>query len=202
MVEPSDGEKKPKRSYMDRRPQPRTDNTSRIVGLAIVTVAVLGLMVGGFWSLLSGTGFVDRDEIVPAAEEQDQSAAEPAPAPAEPPADEAPAEPGEVVIEDIPAPAAPASNELANNDWLLSPYAIIKDDNQLVVTGTLKNRSPEARSAIMRVFVYVNGSHVATGVGEVRDVGPNASVEVSLPSGAEWAPGNKVLLVWPEDITG
>lgn len=180
---------------VDRRPPAPSDNSSRLVGLAIVTVAVLGLMAGGFWSLVSGEGLLNRTET------QETVAEAPAPGPEAAPAEPAPAEaPAPAPAPDVAPPPAPPKNELRVNDWLLSPYAIVQENGKLIVTGTLENRSDVTRSTLMRVFVYVDGNWVATGTGEIRDVPPGESVEVSLPSGSDWTAGNKVLLVSPSDL--
>ncbi len=175
--------------YVDRRPPAATDNSSRFAVAAVVTCAVIGLMVAAFWAM-AATQPVVESAPPPASEEP----TEPDPV-AEPEPEPAPEPPPEVVI-----PPAPASNQLSSNEWLLSPYAIVREGGNLTVTGTVQNLAAAQRSATLRVFVYVGGFHVATGAGEVRDVAGGGRVEVSLPSGIPWTAGNKVLLVTAEDL--
>ena len=68
-----------------------------------------------------------------------------------------------------------------------------------IVTGTLQNLSDTARSTTVTVYVYVSGQLIATASGQAADVAAGDSVQVSLPSGVAWQPGDKVLLVVAQD---
>lgn len=174
--------------YVDRRPPPANDNSGRLLGLGAVTFVVIGIMAALFWVLAANdSGRAPRE--LTASPAPSATPAEPAPAPTPTPT------PTQVEV-----PPAPAKNELSSNEWLLSPYAIVQENGNLVVTGTVQNLAAPARSATMRVFVYVDGNPVATAVGEVRDVQGGGSLEVSLPSDTAWTAGNKVLLVSAVDL--
>jgi hypothetical protein len=172
------------RGSVDRRPTAPHDNSSRLIGLAIVTVVTLGLMVGWFWSAV-GNG--------------DELAVAPAPAPSAAPApDPAPVEDGgsaALAPTPVATPPAPGSNQLRSRDWLLSPYAVVSNDGELVITGTLTNLGNDEDSARVRVFVYAQGNPVALATGEVLQVPADTGVEVTLPSGSNWVGGSKVLLL-------
>lgn len=158
---------------------------------AVATVTVLIVMSTIFWALAHTEPAPDT-----AATQADAVASsEPTPVPT--PTPEPTPEPTQAAAE---APPAPASNVLSSNDWLLSPYAIIREQGDVVVTGTLKNKGTDARSASIRVYVYGSGALIGTGKGQVRDVAAGESLEVSLPTDSAWVAGDKVLLVEVTDI--
>lgn len=180
-----------RRTRVDRRPVPPHDNSSRIIGLAIVTVVTLGLMLGWFWASVGERGLLADEPSAPAPAPQ---------APAEPP----PAGEGADASAQAPAapqtPEAPISNQLRSRDWLLSPYALVNDDGQLLITGTLTNVSDNTASARVTVFVYAGGTPIASASGEVLEVESSGSAEIELPSGSPWVAGSKVLLVQAEPL--
>lgn len=176
----------------DRRPAPSHDNRPKLIAAAVATGTVLVVMSTFFWAM----AHTDPNSAITAVPPAVTASPEPSPAATAEPAPEPTPTPTAVET-----PPAPTSNELTSNDWVLSPYAVIREQGNLVVTGTLQNLAAADRSATIRVFVYVSGSPVAVGVGEVRDVPAGQSVEVALPSGAAWTAGNKVLLVQAEDIS-
>lgn len=176
---------------VDRRPAPAHNNRPKLFAVAVATGTVLVVMSTFFWAM-AHTEPVDQITALPAEVTQSpEPVAEPTPPPTPEPA------PTPVTVE---VPPAPASNKLTSNDWVLSPYAILRQDGNLLVTGTLQNRAAEARSASVNVFVYVDGQPVATGSGTVQNVPADSSIEVELPSGTPWTAGNKVLLLQADDL--
>lgn len=180
---------------MDRRPAAAHDNSPKLVGLGLVTAVVVAAMGVLFW-LMAATD--DRGNV-PQASGEDQppaSAAPTEPAPAQSPAPKPKPSPTPTPVT---VPPAPSQSELSSNEWLLAQYAIVKEDGDLTVVGTVQNLASAQRSATIRVFVYANGSHIATGTGTVSAVPGGATTQVSLPSGTPWAAGD-VLLVEAEDL--
>ncbi len=178
-------------AYVDRRPPAAHDNASKLLGLSVVTVAVVGMMSVLFW-VLAANDSDPGDALAIGGAEESAAAAEPAPEPSAPSPTPTPTP--------VTTPPAPAQNQLDSNDWLLSPYVIIQEAGDLTVTGTIQNLASAPRSAVIRVFVYVDGTPIGTGTGEVRDVPGGGTLEVSLPSGTRWQPGNKLLLVEASDL--
>ena len=177
--------------YVDRRPPAAHDNSAKLLGLGAVTALVVLMMGVMFWVLAANDNRGDLEQL--AQDEDSQAAAapaEPAPAPAPEPAP---------APKPVAVPPAPAQSELTSNDWLLARYALIKEGGNLTVTGTVQNLADAQRSATLRVFVYANGAHIATGTGEVRGVPGGSTAEVSLPSGTPWSAGD-VILVQAEDL--
>ena len=170
-------------AYVDRRPPPATDNSSKYAAVIAATAVAVLAMAGAFWAMAATGGTSAAPEAAEA----------PAPAPEPEPTAVAP-EPTPTP-EPVSVPPAPGSNQLTDNEWVLARYAIVQEAGNLTITGTVKNLAAAQRSTTMRVFVYVDGSHVATGTGDVVDVPGGGSLEVSLPSDTAWTPGNKVLLV-------
>jgi len=168
-----------------------------MAGIAVVTVAALGLMIGAFWSMTSGTGFFSNQDSGDLAAsdsvEEPQQQPQPQASSSNTPKQQTPTP--TPTPSQTQTPPAPSSNELVSGQWLMSPYAILKDDNKLIISGTLQNRSQEKKSGEVRVFVYVNGQAVAAGTDEVVDVAPGGAVDLFMPTGQEWVPGNKVLYV-------
>jgi hypothetical protein len=180
--------------YVDRRPPAAHDNSAKLLGLGTATALVVLMMGVMFWVLAANDNRSSLEQL--AQDDDSQAAAAPA-APAEPaPAPEPAPDPAP---EPVVVPAAPAQSELASNNWLLAQYALIKEGGNLTVTGTVRNLADIQRSATLRVFVYADGAHVATGTGEVRGVAGGANAEVSLPSGTPWSAGD-VILLQAEDL--
>jgi hypothetical protein len=181
--------------YVDRRPPAAHNNSAKLLGLTAVTAVVVLMMGTMFWVLAANDNRGSLEQL--AQEDEGQAAAVPAdpspdPTPAPAPA---PAPPPEPVV----VPAAPDQSELTSNDWLLARFALIKEGGNLSVSGTVQNLANNERSATLRVFVYANGAHIATGSGEVRRVPGGGTVEVSLPSGTPWSAGD-VILFQAEDL--
>ena len=199
--------------YVDRRPPNPPDRPGRLLLMSVVGIAVVGVMIGGAWSLLGGKGLFQSEnprELASApvetesAEDEGPAADSASPTPAPEPTETASASPEPTpspTPTPVVTPAAPASNELVSGQWLLSPYAIVKDEEMLVVTGTLQNLGTEAASAEVRVFVYVDGRAVATAEGVVQDIPGESSTPVTLPTDSTWVPGTKVLFVDVQPLT-
>ena len=179
--------------YVDRRPPAAHDNSPKLLGLGMVTALVIMAMGVLFW-LMAATD--DRGGVDQAAEGDQPlaSAAPAAPAPSEEPTPEPTPTPTPVTV-----PPAPSESQLSSNEWLLAQYAIVKEDGNLTVVGTVQNLASAQRSATIRVFVYSDGLHIATGTGQVSGVPGGGTTQVSLPSGTPWKAGD-VLLVEAEDL--
>ena len=92
-------------------------------------------------------------------------------------------------------PAAPASDELVDGDWLLESYRLENTDSGLVVPATIRNRGEQPASAELTVWVFADQEPLGSVSASVSDVPPDGTQEVTLEGDAVWKPGDKTVLL-------
>jgi hypothetical protein len=165
-----------------------------MVGVALVLAVVVGLIVGAVWGLSGSTP--DAAPTAPgtgSATAASSPSAQPSRSSSSPatPAASTPAPPAATGT----APPAPATTDTSDDGWRLGSWRITNGGGVLGVDTTARNTSTGTRSADLVLYVYVDGTLIATTTARVTDVAPGESVPVSFVGDDPWKPGQKVLLL-------
>lgn len=179
-----------------------------IIVVALAVATVLGLIVGAVWGQ-SG----DHAAPTPAPTTVSPSPTTASPAPTDTatptPTGATPTSPtptGSTSTSSSPtnspgptptgsAPPAPATTTTVADGWRLGPWRITTTGGTLGVDTTCRNTATGTRSANLVLYVYVNGTLIATTTATVTDVAAGATVPVHFSSTDPWKPGTKVLLL-------
>lgn len=177
-----------------------------IVAVALVVTAVVGLIIGAVWGQMGGRGPTSSASSAPpvatssaaAPSASDSSAPAPSatdgtgassPATTDAPVTSAPPAPTG------PAPAAPATTTTSADGWRLGSWKVTNTGGTLGIDTTARNTATGTRSATLVLYVYVNGSLIATTTAAVTDVPAGGTVPVHFAGTDPWQPGSKVLLL-------
>jgi len=201
----SDVKFEPRHTAAERVP-PEVPHHPKILTVgAVVALASLGLMVLWFWSVNTGQGVILTAEQQRAAETQANRDAEADAAAAADKTDadldrEAETKAGSKDKKKDKSkkgapPPAPAASDTATDEVVLSNYAILSQQGVLAISGDLQNVSGEELSGTVKAYVYLDGEAIATATADVNALAPGASENVTLQSGSDYVPGEKVVLL-------
>ena len=187
-----------------------------IVAAALAITAVVGLIVGAVWGQIGGQGSAAPPQgtavstPAPASSTPDPgSASTPATSDAPTPSGTAPTDTGSSVpgastpggttspapAPTGPAPSAPATTTTSADGWRLGSWKVTNTGGTLGIDTTARNTATGTRSATLVLYVYVNGSLIATTTAAVIDVPAGGTVPVHFSGTDPWQPGTKVLLL-------
>ena len=167
-----------------------------IVGVAIAIAAVVGLIAGAVWGQVGGGGSSSAASTTPSAivtpsESPSETAESPTPTEAsETPSDSPTSAPRPTGT----APTAPATTTTSADGWRLGSWRIT-NTGTLGVDTTARNTATGTRSAVLVLYVYVDGRLIATTTANVTDVPAGGTVPVHFAGSDPWQPGQKVLLL-------
>ena len=167
-----------------------------IVGVAIAIAAVVGLIAGAVWGQVGGGGSSSASSTSPSAivtptESPSESAESPTPTEtSETPSDSPTPAPSPTGT----APTAPATTTTSADGWRLGSWRIT-NTGTLGVDTTARNTATGTRSAVLVLYVYVDGRLIATTTATVTDVPAGGTVPVHFAGSDPWQPGQKVLLL-------
>lgn len=201
----SDVKFEPRHTAAERVP-PEVPHHPKILTVgAVVALASLGLMVLWFWSVNTGQGVILTAEQQRAAETQANRDAEADAAAAADKTDadldrEAETKAGSKDKKKDKSkkgapPPAPAASDTTTDEVVLSNYAILSQQGVLAISGDLQNVSGEELSGTVKAYVYLDGEAIATATADVNALAPGASENVTLQSGSDYVPGEKVVLL-------
>ncbi len=165
-----------------------------IVLVALAIAAVIGLIAGAIWGQTGSRGPSSSSSTSTTAASPSTATSDTAspgatatdtPTPA-PPTSPASSPTGA-------APSAPATTTTSADGWRLGSWRITNTGGTLGVDTTARNTSTGPRSATLVLYVYVNGTLIATTTTAVTDVPAGASVPVHFSGTDPWKPGPKVL---------
>jgi len=173
-------------------------SAAALVVVCVLIAAALGLIIGAVWGL-SGKGGVaapprtrtptpstPADTSTPTGTGSGTSSSTPS-------TPVASSTPPPVVTGS--APPAPATTTTSADGWRLGSWRITTTGGTIGVDTTARNTATGTRSADLVLFVYVNGTNVATTTAHVADVPPGESVPVHFAGSDPWTAGPKVLLL-------
>ena len=175
-----------------------------IVLVALAMTAVVGLIAGAVWGQMSGRGSSSASTSATAAPSGSSAPATDSPSastsgtgtPSPLPSETAtPTGSGSPAASPTgTAPTAPATTTTSADGWRLGSWRIT-NTGTLGVDTTARNTATGPRSATLVLYVYVNGSLIATTTAVVTDVAAGGTVPVHFAGNDPWKPGQKVLLL-------
>ena len=203
----SDVKFEPRHTPAERVP-PEVPHHPKILTVgAVVALASLGLMVLWFWSVNTGQGVIltaeqqraaeiqaNRDAEADAAAAADKTEAD-LDREAETKADSKDKKKNKNKNKKGAPPPAPAASDTATDDVVLSNYALLSQQGVLAISGDLQNVSGEELSGTVKAYVYLDGEAIATATADVNALAPGASENLTLQSGSDYVPGEKVVLL-------
>lgn len=183
--------------------------TGAVVAVALALTAVVGLIIGAVWGQTGGRGAAPSSSAsstppptdtssAPAPSSSDSTA--PAPSTSDSGSPSSPATTGAPVTSAPPpptgpAPAAPATTITSADGWRLGSWKVTNTGGTLGIDTTARNTATGTRSATLVLYVYVNGTLIATTTAAVTDVPAGGTVPVHFAGTDPWQAGSKVLLL-------
>ena len=177
-------------------------STGAMIAVALCVAVVAGITAGAIWGQSGSHGPTPSPTASPAPTTTSPSPA-PTDSPTASPTDTGtPSPTGSVSPTNSPgptptgsAPPAPATTTTVADGWRLGTWHITQTNNTLGVDTTCRNTATGTRSANLVLYVYVNGTLVATTTATVTNVPSGATVPVHFSSTDPWQPGTKILLL-------
>jgi hypothetical protein len=163
--------------------------------VAVAVAAVVGLIAGAVWGQVGGGGSSSASSTSPSAivtpSDSPSESVSPTPtAASQTPTQSSTSGPSPTGT----APTAPATTTTSADGWRLGSWRIT-NTGTLGVDTTARNTATGTRSAVLVLYVYVDGRLIATTTTTVTDVPAGGTVPVHFSGSDPWQAGQKVLLL-------
>lgn len=178
-----------------------------IVAAALAITAVVGLIVGAIWGQIGGEApssstpaptvvVTPSTPSVPSATATPDATATDGATPTPSATDVTPSGSGSPAASPTgSAPPAPATTTTSADGWRLGSWKVTTTGGTLGIDTTARNTTTGTRSATLVLYVYVNGTLIATTTAVVTDVPAGGTVPVHFAGTDPWQPGSKILLL-------
>jgi len=173
-------------------------STGALVVVALLIAAVIGLVAGGVWGQIGNHSATPQPTSTSSTGTPAPSSPSPSQSSTSTPTTPTTSPSGTTGPGPTPtgaAPSAPATTTTVVDGWRLGAWKITNTGGTLGVDTTARNTGTATSSANLVLYVYINGTLIATTTSTVTDVPAGASVPVHFSGADPWKSGQKVLLL-------